>query len=68
MLDTLRAATDTPLHELLKQATLNGALALGISGDAGSVEIGKRCGLCLLSGIDYERMTLTPDTTIRRIL
>lgn len=68
MLNTLAAAKDVPLHELLKWATLNGALALGISHTAGTVEAGKQCGLCLLSGIDYERMVLTPDSAIRRIL
>ncbi len=68
MLDTLAAAKDVPLHELLRWATLNGALALGIAQEAGTVETGKHCGLCILSGIDYERMALTPVATIRRIL
>lgn len=43
-------------------------LPIGIGRDAGTVEAGKRCGLCLLRGLDYERLALTPASAIRRIL
>ena len=68
MLGVLASVRGVPLHELIGWATRNGALALGIGRDAGTVEAGKRCGLCLLRGLDYERLALTPASAIRRIL
>lgn len=68
MLDVLRAVPDVPLHARLAWATLNGAAALGIAAEAGRVEAGRRCGLCLLSGLDYETLTLTDRSTLVRIL
>ena len=48
-------------------AAAAGAAALGIDDRLGSVEPGKRPGLLLLSGIDYERMQLTDRSTLSRI-
>ena len=39
--------TDLPLHEIVSMATLNPARAIGVDGDRGSVEIGKRADLVL---------------------
>lgn len=68
MLEALRLAGAVPLTVLLGWASWNGAQALGISGEAGSVMPGKKCGLCILSGLDYERMVITYKTEIAPIL
>ena len=56
-----------PLAELLTWAAPNGARALGFS-ELGEVAAGKRPGLAVLSGLDYDSMTLTPASCIARIL
>ena len=35
---------------------------------AGEVAPGRRCGLTVISGLDYDTMRLTPASRIRRIL
>lgn len=57
-----------PLEELLRWATLNGARALGMDDRLGCIEVGKSPGLVLLSGVDMETMTLTPDAKTERII
>ena len=56
-----------PLAELLTWAAPNGARALGFS-ELGEVAAGKRPWLAVLSGLDYDSMTLTPASCIARIL
>lgn len=56
-----------PLEELLRWATLNGAEALGIDGIYGSFDKGKRPGAALLSGIEWETMTLTTAAAIKKL-
>ena len=57
-----------PLTEIVMWATKNGAEALGISDWAGSFEVGKRPGAVLLTGVDFETMSLTDDTKGKRII
>ena len=52
---------------LIAWAAPNGARALGFS-ELGEVAAGKRPGLAVLSGLDYDSMTLTPASCIARIL
>lgn len=66
-LEELKSLPEVPLDERLRWATAAGAAALGIDDRLGSVEPGKRPGLLLLSGIDYERMQLTDRSTLSRI-
>lgn len=68
ILDELKMLRDVPLTELLEWATLGGARALGLEQEFGTVEAGRRCGLNVLSGIDYARMALTPSSQVQRIV
>lgn len=55
------------LQMLLKWATINGAKYLCIDKTMGSIEVGKRPGLCLLENIG-ENFLITNDTYIRRLI
>ena len=46
-----------PAHRVLRMATLDGARALGLAGEIGSLEIGKRADLSIIA---LERPHLTP--------
>ena len=52
-------------NETIKWATLNGAKALNLDSELGSLEVGKRPGLLLLEGMDTFK--LNPKVKIRRI-
>lgn len=67
LLDEMRLLPEVPLVELLQWATLGGARALGLDRDSGLVEAGKHPGLCLLSGLDYDTLSITPSSRIARI-
>lgn len=54
--------------EVLKWATLNGAKALKIDEVYGSLDIGKKPGLNLISNFDFEEMTLKEDSIVRKIV
>ncbi len=64
----LQEHLNLPLTEVVKYATENGAVALGIDSWAGTVEVGKRPGLVLLSGVDPETMRLTEKSKGRRLI
>ena len=68
MVENMRLLGDIPLTELLTYATLNGAKALGIAEEKGSLEVGKRPGLVVLSNIDMQAMRLTSESYARRII
>jgi imidazolonepropionase-like amidohydrolase len=68
MVENMRLLGDIPLAELLTYATLNGAKAIGIADRKGSIEVGKRPGLAVISGVDFQTMRLTPESESRRIL
>ena len=68
LLDELRALGGVTLRESLRWATLGGAEALGLDDALGTVAPGKRPGLNLLTGLDFERMALTPDTRVKPLI
>ncbi len=64
----MRRLGNVPLTELFDWATLGGAQALGLDAELGSLEVGKRPGVVLFEGLDFENMALTPETTTRRLV
>jgi aminodeoxyfutalosine deaminase len=61
------AYPDLSLDELIKWASRNGANALNISDWAGTIEVGKRPGINLLTGADTVGLKLLPGTKVRRL-
>ena len=57
-----------PLAEALAAATRGGAEALGFGDELGRLEVGRRCGVVLLEGVDFDAMTLRDDARARRIV
>ncbi len=69
MLEELKMFADTPLAQSLMWATINGARALGVEREMGSVEVGKRPGLVLIEGVeDVDGLRLTPTAAARRLI
>ncbi|MEM2118126.1 MAG: amidohydrolase [Candidatus Bathyarchaeia archaeon] len=54
---TYRDPTVLPAYEVLKMATINGAKALGLMREVGSIEVGKRADLIL---VDFSKPHLKP--------
>jgi len=61
-----REFPDLDFKQTIKWATLNGAEALNVSKDYGSIEVGKTPGLVLLKGM--KNLQLTPEVTLERIV
>lgn len=55
------------LEDLVKWATINGARSLRSESSFGKIEPGMRPGLLLLENVDFQRMKLTRDTSVRRL-
>lgn len=55
-------------EELLKWGSLNPAKHLRLDSDLGSIEIGKKPGLNLLSGIDFKLQRFTPDSSLKILI
>ena len=66
--EEMRMFPEVPLPELLSWAAEGGARALDMDAELGEVAPGRRCGLTVISGLDYDTMRLTPASRIRRIL
>ena len=68
IIEELKMFRNVPLAELLQWATINGAKALGIEDEYGTIEVGKRSGIVNLTGVDLANFTLTPTSKAVRIL
>ena len=56
-----------PLSEIIKWATINGARFLGKEMELGTLEEGKKPGIVLIDNIDFNNLSLTPQSTSRRL-
>jgi len=61
------AFPEVTIHELTQWASWNGANALKMGEWAGSIEVGKRPGINLLSGVDLVSNKLLPGTKVKRL-
>ena len=66
--EEMRMFPGIPLPELLAWAAGGGAQALGMEDALGEIAPGRRCGLTVISGLDYGTLCLTPASQIHRIL
>lgn len=62
------AFPEISMNELTTWATYNGAKALQLDAWAGSIEVGKRPGINLLTGFDLTNMKLLPGTGVRKLI
>jgi cytosine/adenosine deaminase-related metal-dependent hydrolase len=63
-----RAFPELTMDELTTWATHNGATALKINDWAGSIEVGKRPGINLLTGLNLADKKLLPGTGVRKLI
>ena len=56
------------LIELVTWSTRNGAEALAMDSWAGTIEIGKRPGINLITGMDLQELRLKPESKVRRLM
>jgi len=57
-----------PFTELVTWATRNGAQALEMDSWAGTIEVGKKPGINLISGMNLEHLQLLPQSRVRRLI
>ena len=57
-----------PFVELVTWATRNGAEALKMNAWAGTIEIGKRPGINLITGMDLQQLRLQPNSKVKRLM
>lgn len=68
MIDQIKYFEHVPLEERLRWITTNGAEALGLKGRVGVIEKGAKTGIVLVSGIDFQTMSLTANASTKRIV
>jgi cytosine/adenosine deaminase-related metal-dependent hydrolase len=68
MKTVLEVAPEIPFEVILRWATLNGAKALGMDHELGTLEPGKRPGLVSVTPFDYRSAKLKPESRARRLI
>lgn len=68
MVEELKLLANVPADEVLRWATANGAEALGFNDGTGRLEVGSRCGIVAVSGIDFATMRFTEKLAVRRLI
>ncbi len=59
---------ETTLEEIVRWGTINGAMALGMENEIGTIEPGKKPGLVLLENCDLENFEFTETTKARVVI
>ena len=59
---------DIPLSEIVSWSTRNGAEALEMDDWAGTIEIGKKPGINLITGMDLQHLKLLPQSKVKRLI
>jgi cytosine/adenosine deaminase-related metal-dependent hydrolase len=57
-----------PFNTLIQWATLNGAEALNMNTRLGSFEIGKKPGVNLITGFDFDTMNITSNSKVKALI
>ncbi|MBN2662774.1 MAG: amidohydrolase family protein [Bacteroidales bacterium] len=68
IIEEMKNFTEFNFTEVLKWATINGAKALKINNIYGSIEIGKKPGLNLISNFDFKNNHLKKDSFVKKIM
>ena len=64
----LSAYSEISFAEVLRWATINGAIALGFDSHFGTIELGKSPGLNLITPFDFKNGTINDDSRVIRLL
>jgi cytosine/adenosine deaminase-related metal-dependent hydrolase len=56
------------LDQLIRIFTLDAALAISLDKELGSLKVGKRPGLMLISGMDYKTLRLNENSFLKRLV
>jgi len=59
---------DIPFHEILNWATINGAGALKLDNNFGSITVGKKPGINLVENMDLKNLKLLPESIVRKLI
>ncbi len=65
--EILALGNNIPLNESLDWATRQGAKALQFD-ELGDIEVGKRPGINIISGVDYQTLSITKDSRVTKVL
>ncbi len=68
MITVHKFQSSVPTPELIRWATINGAIALGFERDLGSIEVGKTPGLVAIEGFDLAKNRFETGNRARRLV